>query len=110
MQQLEIIKPSAAPKVGPMRTMLHLIRPWFNGRRGLVVAGVAVVVAGLALGWNWLAAVGVAPLILSLAPCAVMCAFGMCMMMKGNSSVSKPDSLDQAKPPESTSPPSQSGG
>lgn len=58
------------------------LRGWLSGRRGLVVAAVAVTGGGLALGWNWLAAVGVAPLLLSLAPCAAMCALGWCMMPK----------------------------
>jgi hypothetical protein len=52
--------------------------------RGLIVSGIVVVGAGLALGWNWLTALGFAPLILSLAPCAAMCALGVCMMARGN--------------------------
>lgn len=52
--------------------------------RGLIVSGIVIVGAGLALGWNWLAALGFAPLILSLAPCAAMCALGVCMMARGS--------------------------
>ncbi len=40
----------------------------------------ALVGAGLALGWPWLVAFGLAPLLLSLLPCAAMCALGLCMM------------------------------
>ena len=40
--------------------------------------------AGLTLGWDWLTAVGVAPLIVATAPCLIMCALGLCMMGKGN--------------------------
>ena len=57
-----------------------LLRSWIGDRRLLVVAGLAVIGTGLALGWGWLAAVGVAPLIVSAAPCLVMCALGVCMM------------------------------
>src|SRR6266478_305840 len=110
MQQLDLIKPSAAPKVWPMQTIRDLIRSWFSGRRGLIIGGVAIVAAGLALGWNWLSAIGAAPIILSLAPCAAMCALGACAMMRGNSSCAKSGSLDTAKPPETTSAPAQSFG
>jgi hypothetical protein len=60
-------------------------RSWVLTPRGLTVAGIGVVVAGLALNWSWLVAVGAAPLILSFAPCAAMCALGLCMMPRGNS-------------------------
>ena len=52
------------------------------GRRGLVIAAMAIIGAGMALNWGWLTAIGAAPLILSLAPCAVMCATGYCVMCK----------------------------
>ena len=43
----------------------------------LVLAAVAVV-AGAAFNWSWLVAVGVAPLLLTLLPCAAMCALHLC--------------------------------
>lgn len=46
----------------------------------LAVAGVA---GGLYQGWASLAAAGLAPLILGLAPCAAMCALGLCANRKG---------------------------
>jgi hypothetical protein len=50
------------------------------GRRWLWIGGAIVVVGlGLALNWSWLVAAGIAPLILGLAPCAAMCALGLCM-------------------------------
>jgi hypothetical protein len=36
------------------------------------------VVAGVAFNWSWLVAVGVAPLLLTLLPCAAMCALHLC--------------------------------
>lgn len=59
------------------------------GRRGLLIAALAVIAAGLAMNWGWLTAVGAAPLILSLAPCAAMCALGLCMRGGSNSCDSK---------------------
>ena len=52
------------------------------GMRGLIVLGGAVIVAGLALNWSWLVAIGLAPLLLTALPCVVMCAVGVCMMPK----------------------------
>ncbi len=67
--------------------------PMLPRRQSLMVAGFAAIGGGAALNWDWLTAVGAAPLILSLAPCAAMCAFGLCMR---GSSCAKTDSA--AKP------------
>jgi hypothetical protein len=48
-------------------------------RQTLMLTGFAAIGGGAALNWDWLTAVGAAPLILSLAPCAAMCALGLCM-------------------------------
>jgi len=54
-------------------------RRWISGRRrGWWLAGI-VILAGLALGWDWLAAIGALPVLLALLPCAAMCALGLCM-------------------------------
>ena len=54
-------------------------RHWISGRRrGWWLAGI-VILAGLALGWDWLAAIGALPVLLALLPCAAMCALGLCM-------------------------------
>jgi hypothetical protein len=83
------------------------IRVWVRSPRGLIIIGIAVIVGGLALNWNWLTALGFAPLILSVAPCAVMCALGMCMMGGGKKfpSVKQPD---DAAPQASSAPVSSS--
>ena len=47
---------------------------------GLAIAGVT---GGAVLGWDWLVAAGLAPLILSVLPCAAMCALGLCAMRGG---------------------------
>jgi hypothetical protein len=43
---------------------------------------VGVIAAALVWQWSWLVVLGVAPLLLSLAPCAAMCALGLCMHRK----------------------------
>jgi len=50
------------------------------GRRGLIIGAMALIGAGLWLNWGWVAAIGAAPLVLAIAPCAVMCGLGLCMM------------------------------
>ena len=56
------------------------------GTRGLVILGAGAIAVGLALNWTWLVAIGVAPLLLTVLPCVVMCALGVCMMPKGEKS------------------------
>ncbi len=71
---------------------------WRESRRAQIITGIAAVAAGMALGWNWLTAIGLAPVILSLAPCAAMCALGACAMMKGTASCARPDPKKAAEP------------
>lgn len=66
------------------------------GRRGWMLLAFAVIGAGMVLSWGWPAAVGVAPLILSVAPCALMCAVGLCM--RGDSSACANKSDPATKP------------
>lgn len=72
MSETHDFTPAARP--AGMRALL--------GRRGLILAAMAIIGAGLWLNWGWVAAIGAAPLILSLAPCAVMCGLGYCAMCK----------------------------
>ncbi len=62
-------------------TIVRRARSWIVTPRGLTLSGITVVATGLALNWSWLVAAGIAPTVLSLAPCAVMCALGLCMGM-----------------------------
>ena len=79
---------------------VNRIGPLLRSPRGLIFSGIVIVGAGLALGWNWFAALGVAPLILSLVPCALMCALGLCMMAPGNAP-KMPDSTVREPSPQS---------
>lgn len=69
----------------------------FGGRRGLIAAGAAIAVAGLAFNWSWLVAAGIAPVLLSVLPCVAMCALGLCMnRMTGRSCQAGDDSAKEA--------------
>lgn len=62
-------------------------RPWAvvrnairaRPRTAVIGAALGVVTAGLAMNWSWLVATGIAPILVAIAPCAVMCALGLCM-------------------------------
>jgi hypothetical protein len=110
MQQVEMTNTASPSSAGRAQEIRNFIRHWLTGRRGLIVGGIAVVGAGMALGWNWLTAIGAAPILLSLAPCAAMCALGTCAMMKANSAGAAPRSPDQAIPSERASTPNQPDG
>jgi hypothetical protein len=95
------IRQSVAPE--PLgRRLRRFAAPWPGGRRGLILGGATLLAGGLALGWNWLVAIGIAPVILSLLPCAAMCALGICMMPRGKASCSTTSHADsQPKSPDS---------
>jgi cell division protein FtsL len=74
VQQIAAERPE--PSLG--RDLLLAARYYFPRRTVLLgIAGVAIV-AGAALNWSWLVATGIAPLLITLLPCAVMCGLGLC--------------------------------
>ena len=82
------------------QTVRGLLGHYLGGRRGIILLALAAGGIGLYLGWGWLAAVGLAPLLLALAPCAAMCALGLCMNKGGGKSCStdpKPGGGKEAK-------------
>jgi hypothetical protein len=83
------------------------IRRHLGNRRLLLAVAILALVAGAALNWGWLVALGIAPVLLSLLPCAVMCALGMgCMKMMGGSGKKQPgQSGGPTEPPESPTAP-----
>ena len=65
--------------------VLGFLGPLLRDRRVLIVAALGLAVIGIGAGWSWVVALGLAPLILGVAPCLIMCALGACMMGKGMS-------------------------
>lgn len=75
-----------SPSLG--RDLLAAARYHLGGRRGLLIFGAVAAAGGLASswGWGWLVATGIAPLLVSVLPCAAMCALGLCMSRTGRGS------------------------
>src|SRR5258708_2720675 len=61
------------------RTAVTGARAWIKRPRSRLIAGLAFAMIGVGASWNWLAAVGALPVILSTLPCLAMCALGLCM-------------------------------
>ena len=53
------------------REGLTIARYYLGNRWVLLALGAGVLIAGAALNWSWLVAVGLAPLLLAVAPCAI---------------------------------------
>ncbi len=68
------------------------------GRRKWILVGSIVLAVGLIFKWDWLTAVGAAPIILALLPCAVMCGLGLCMMGGAGKSCSTRNDGDGQQP------------
>src|SRR5581483_7124748 len=73
------------------------LRLYLGGRRGWILLAGILVAAGVFFSWGWLVAVGVAPLLVAFAPCAAMCALGLCMNKLGGKSCDR-----QSSPTEPT--------
>ncbi|MEX1058553.1 MAG: hypothetical protein WED11_12530 [Natronospirillum sp.] len=58
----------------------------FNNPRRLMLIAAIAIGAGLLFGWEHLVLFGIAPILISLLPCLVMCGLGLCMMSKSKKS------------------------
>ena len=74
--------------------ILRYIRHLLQDRRVMLGIGAVVLVAGAFFNWGWLVTIGVAPLLLAFAPCAAMCALGLCAMGGGKKDVAPQASAD----------------
>ena len=71
-------------------------------RTAMVAVALAIVTLGIAMNWSALVAAGIAPLLISALPCAVMCALGLCMSRMGRRSCATDTATRQsvAAPPD----------
>lgn len=91
---------SSAPDTTLSQDIGSYLRYQLRGRRGLIAAAIALAVPAFWLGWPWLVAAGLAPLLLAVAPCAVMCALGLCMHRAGSRSGIGSSEATEASPPQ----------
>ena len=54
-------------------------RPAVSRRLLWGIAGIAAITTAVAFGWEWLTAIGLASVLVSVLPCVAMCALGLCM-------------------------------
>ena len=72
---------STRPVQNSLAKDLYSAAHYYLGNRfGLLAIAALVLGLGAYSSWGWLVAVGIAPLLLTFAPCAAMCALGMCSM------------------------------
>lgn len=91
---------ASAAKPSLARDWLDALRYWLRGRNGVIALVVLAVVIGGVLNWSSLVAAGIAPLLLTFLPCAVMCALGLCMnRMTGGSCSTSSSGSDGAGAP-----------
>ncbi len=81
---MSLSQPTNTENSSLTRDVLAAVRYYLGGWRTRLVLTIVVAAAGLALNWNWLVAIGLAPILLSTLPCLVMCAFGVCTMCRSD--------------------------
>ena len=77
---------------------LYAVCYWLRGPKGIAVLIVSALVVGAALNWSWLVAVGIAPLLLTVLPCAVMCGLGLCINKMAGGSCATSTHADTSTP------------
>lgn len=82
------------PKNNPEQSTLARM---VSGPRRLWLIAAVVVGAGLVFGWEQLVIFGIAPILISLLPCLIMCGLGVCMMCRNKKSDGKAGQADEAE-------------
>ena len=89
-------EPVSSPLTSDIAT---LVRSQLSGRRGLLTLAAMTGFAGIALNWSWLVAAGIAPILIAVLPCLVMCGLGLCMnKMRGGTCESEKSATSTPQP------------
>lgn len=72
------------------RDLIYAARYYLGRPRVLISLAAIAIGAGLAFNWSWLVAAGLAPILLSVLPCLIMCGVGVCMMCRSEKEQSAP--------------------
>jgi hypothetical protein len=59
---------------------MYALHNYVSSRWLLLAIGALVLIIGATLNWGWLVAAGIAPILIAVAPCAIMCGLGLCAM------------------------------
>lgn len=70
------------------RDWVAAARYYLGGRRAILLLASVAVVTGITFNWGWLVATGLAPILIALLPCAVMCWLGLCLNKSSGASCS----------------------
>jgi len=89
---MNLSKVSKSAHVSPIQGLLNAIWPYISGKRGWILFTIVVGGIGLFLNWSWLVAVGIAPFLIAVLPCAIMCGLGACVMCNSKRNSSPPTS------------------
>lgn len=60
------------------RLYASAVGPWMTRRRAILIFSVITIAGGLYFNWAWLVAAGIAPVLVAVSPCLLMCALGVC--------------------------------
>lgn len=78
--------------------ILQYCKAQFGNRRSVAMLTAAGASAAIALNWSWLVAVGIAPVLIAVLPCLVMCGLGLCMNRAMGSSCESSSSSNNPDP------------
>jgi hypothetical protein len=92
------IDPATAGQRPLTKDLLFAARYYLGTRTGIVLSVAAILGAGAYFNWGWLVALGLAPLILGVLPCAAMCALGLCMGGRSKSPADDVAQSDESNP------------
>ena len=84
---------------------LSAARYYLGSRTGLVAIAAAALGLGAYFNWGWLVAAGIAPLLIGVAPCAAMCALGLCMSGRSRAAATSDHSSTTTEPTKLTAEP-----
>lgn len=82
-----------------LRELLQAGRYYLSDRRVWIVLAIVAITSGVALNWGWLVAAGIAPILLLLLPCAIMCALPFCMKRSSEAGCGKREGPSQTGGP-----------
>ncbi len=86
---LDRTAPNARPALARSKALGRTLARVLLRPRNLVILSTVAFAAGAFLNWQWLVAAGLAPIILAVLPCGIMCVLGVCMMPKRRGSDGK---------------------